>query len=235
MLKTKDLRALSDSIRMDCALVELASRQSHGRDRARTARRCRARGWDALLAPAAARADGFVVALKRIGILDVAGIPHDLQAGRQLDITRRAAGFLHADTLALVGGGVFGPVLLERILRRGLVGNAGFLVAPENDGAAPGRVAARPDLEPGRPGATTAGVAPRIDVAFLALLRRGIRGLPLFMGNIGGKVIHGRLPMSDRRLPCAPTSRHRGRSTPNALHSELPQTDPAIGSPARDR
>ena len=27
--------------------------------------------------------------------------------------------------------------------------------------------------------------------------------------------------------PCAPTSRHRGTSTPNALQSELPQTDPA--------
>src|SRR5712671_6560775 len=85
-----------------------------------------------------AHANGFVVVLERICIADIARVPQDLDAGQQLDITGRAAGCHHADASGLVGGGVFGPVLLERVLRRRLVGETGLLVAPENDGTAPG-------------------------------------------------------------------------------------------------
>ena len=102
------------------------------------------------------------VSLSSVSVfLNVARVPHDLEAGQQLDITRRAAGLRHADAFGLVGRGVFGPVLPQRVLRRGFVGETGLLVAPENDGPAPGRLAARPDLERRRAAATTARVYPR--------------------------------------------------------------------------
>jgi hypothetical protein len=91
--------------------------------------------------------------------------------------------------------------LLHRILRRGLVGKTGFLIAPENDGALAGSLAARPDLERGRAaGAPSAGLEPSIDVDFLALLRWWLLGLLLLVSDIEGKVIQSWLPMSDRRL-----------------------------------
>jgi hypothetical protein len=49
-----------------------------------------------------AHADGFDVALERIGRLDVSRIAQDLKTGQQLDVTRRAAG--HADASGLVTG-----------------------------------------------------------------------------------------------------------------------------------
>jgi hypothetical protein len=48
-------------------------------------------------------------------------------------------------------------------------------------------------------GAPSAGLEPSIDVGFLALLRRWLPGLLLFVGDIGAKVIQSWLPMSDRR------------------------------------
>ena len=111
-----------------------------------------------LFPPAAARTDCAVVALERIRIADIARVPQDLDAGQQLDVTGRAAGFHHADAFILVGRGVFGPVLLQRVLRRGFVAEAGFFVAPENDGPAPRRLATRTDLELGR----TAGPRARV-------------------------------------------------------------------------
>jgi hypothetical protein len=124
------------------------------------------------LAAAHAGVCGSELAPKRVFILDAARIPHDLETGQELDITRRTATVLQGDTIGFVGGQVFRPVLPQRILRRGLIGETGFLVAPENDGAAPGSLAARPDLKIGRDvGAPTAGLKPSIDVVFLALLR----------------------------------------------------------------
>jgi hypothetical protein len=64
---------------------------------------------------------------------------------------------LQGDTIGFVGGQVFGPVLLQRILRRVLVGKTGFLVAPENDGTGPGSDTARPDLERGQAAAYRRG------------------------------------------------------------------------------
>ena len=83
-----------------------------------------------LLALATPRADGVVVALERIGIADVARVANDLETGHQLDIARRTAGCRHADALGLVGGGILGPVLLQRVLRRGLVGEQASLLRP---------------------------------------------------------------------------------------------------------
>jgi hypothetical protein len=65
-----------------------------------------------------ARANGFVVALECISIADIARVPQYLDAGQQFDIARRAAGFHPTDAIALVGRGIFGPVLLQRVLRR---------------------------------------------------------------------------------------------------------------------
>ena len=77
-----------------------------------------------------------VTALQRVRVADVARIPQDLDTGQQFDITGRAAGLHHADAFVLVAGGVFGPVLLQRVLRRCFIAETGFLVAPENDGPA---------------------------------------------------------------------------------------------------
>jgi hypothetical protein len=106
----------------------------------------------------AARAGRFGVARERIACFDTFRIPHDLHTGHELDITRRAASYLQADALAFYLGREFGPVLLQRILRRFLVRETGFLVAPENDCALPGRLAARPDLERGRAAGASPGV-----------------------------------------------------------------------------
>ncbi len=94
-----------------------------------------------------AHADGFNVVLEWIGSLDAFRIAQDLKTGQQLDITRRAAGALHADASGLSGGRVFGPVLLQRVLCHGLVGKTGLFVAPENNGPAPRRFTARSDLQ----------------------------------------------------------------------------------------
>src|SRR5271163_2328635 len=103
----------------------------------------------------ARRGGGFRVARERIACFDAFRIPHDFKTGQQLDITRRATSYLQADALALYLGREFGPVLLQRILRRCLVRETGFLVAPENDCAPPGRLAARSDLGSTKPlGAT---------------------------------------------------------------------------------
>src|SRR6516162_2270676 len=103
-----------------------------------------------------AYANGFVIALQRVRVADVARIPQDLDTGQQFDITGRAAGLHHADAFVLVAGGVFGPVLLQRVLCRGLIGETGFLVAPENDSPARRGLATWRDLECRRPAATTA-------------------------------------------------------------------------------
>jgi hypothetical protein len=42
-----------------------------------------------LFAPAATRTDPTVVVFKCVGIADVAGVPQDLDAGQQLDVTGR--------------------------------------------------------------------------------------------------------------------------------------------------
>jgi hypothetical protein len=143
-----------------------------------------------LLAVAAPHAGGCrsEFAPKRVFLLDGACIPHDLETRQELDITRRTAATLQGDTIGFVRGQVIRPVLLQRILRRGLVGKTGFLVAPENDGAAPGSDTAWPDLEPGRAvGAPRAGLERSTDVVFLALLRLWTFGLHLFVGDIGRK------------------------------------------------
>src|SRR5580704_1527426 len=80
---------------------------------------------------------GRVVALQRVGVLNLAGVAHDLETGQELDIARWAAGACHADTRGLVVGCVFRPILLERVLGCGLVGEAGLLVAAENHRPAP--------------------------------------------------------------------------------------------------
>jgi hypothetical protein len=153
-----------------------------------------------LIAPAAARADCGVVALQRICIADVARVPQNLNARQQLDVTGGAAGRHHADAFALIGRGVFGPILLQRILRRRFVAETGFLITPENDRPAPGRLAARPDLERRR----TAGGSPRVFCS-----RRCALGLPLPAGHIGrlplpsnirGQTPDVWLPMSDWRM-----------------------------------
>jgi hypothetical protein len=95
----------------------------------------------------AARARGHVAAGEGICSFDALGIPQDLKTGHQLDITRGSAGGRHAGANGLVGGQVFGPVLLERVLCIGLVGKTGLFVAPENNVPAPGRLTARPDLQ----------------------------------------------------------------------------------------
>src|ERR1700722_543420 len=102
-----------------------------------------------------ARANGLVVALECICIADIARVPQYLDAGQQFDIARRAAGFHHTDAIALVRRGIFGPVLLQRVLRRGLVGETSFLVAAEHHGPLSRGLATCPDLERGRAAATT--------------------------------------------------------------------------------
>src|SRR5271167_4948879 len=77
----------------------------------------------------ARRGGGFRVARERIACFDAFRIPHDLHTGHELDITRRAASYLQADALAFYLGREFGPVLLQRIPRRFLVRETGFLVA----------------------------------------------------------------------------------------------------------
>ena len=136
-----------------------------------------------------AHAKGFVVALERICIADIARVPQDLDAGQQLDITGRAAGCHHADAIALVGRDVFGPVLPQRVLRSGLVGETGLLVAPENDSPAPGGLATWPNLECGRAAATT-----ERDLRSRWCLPR----LLLLVSHVGGKITYGRLPMPNR-------------------------------------
>jgi AcrB/AcrD/AcrF family len=139
-------------------------------------------------------ADGLIVTLERIGISDVARVPHDFETGQQLHVTRRPAGCRHADALALIGGGVVGPVLLQRVQRRGLVGETGFLVAPEHDGAAPGSLATRPDLEPRR--------SARVTVWNWHSRRRCrcICGTADVVGHIPSRW----LPVPDRGLRCRP-------------------------------
>ena len=137
----------------------------------------------------AAHAHGFIVALERICIADIARVPQDLDAGQQLDITSRAAGCYHADAVTLVGRAVFGPVLLQRVLRRGLVGETGFLVAPEHDAIASGGLATRPDLELGRAAGTSAC---DLHLGWSSL------GRPPLACGIGGKITYGRLPMPNR-------------------------------------
>src|SRR5271163_4858709 len=148
----------------------------------------------------ARRGGGFRVARERIACFDAFRIPHDFKTGQQLDITRRAASDLQADALALYLGREFGPILLQRILRRFLVRETGFLVAPENDCAPPGRLAARPDLERGR----AAGASPRVlssrrCALIWWLLVRDITRVLLLPSDIGGEISQGWLPMSDRR------------------------------------
>jgi hypothetical protein len=72
----------------------------------------------------------------------------------------------------------------------------GFLVTPGDDGAAPGGLATRANLESGRAaGAPTASLEP--SVVFLALLRWCSFGRQLFVDDIRGKVIQSWLPMPD--------------------------------------
>src|SRR5450755_2036288 len=156
-----------------------------------------------LLAVATARAGGCrsEFAPKRVFLLDGACSPHDLETGQELDITRRTAAILQDDTIGFVGSRVIAPVLLQRILRRGLVGKTGFLVAPENDGTGPGSDTARPDLERGRAAsAPRAGPEPATNVDSLALLRWWPLRLQLFVSDVGRKVFDSWLPMSDRCL-----------------------------------
>jgi hypothetical protein len=126
-----------------------------------------------------ARANGFVVALECICIADIARVPQYLDAGQQFDVARRAAGFHHTDAIALVGRAIFGPVLLQRVLRRGLVGETGLLVAAEHDGSLSRSLATWPDLERGRAAATTAR-----DLRSRWRLPR----LPLLVSHVGGKI-----------------------------------------------
>ena len=56
---------------------------------------------------------GRAVALERIGVLDLAGVAHDLETGQELDIARRAAGLGHADTLGLIVCRVFAQFCLS--------------------------------------------------------------------------------------------------------------------------
>jgi hypothetical protein len=126
-----------------------------------------------------ARANGFVVALKCICIADIARVPQYLDAGQQFDIARRAAGFHHTDAIALVGRAIFGPVLLQCVLRRGLVGETGLLVAAEHNGALSRGLATWPDLECGRAAAATAR-----DLRSRWCLPR----LPLLVSHVGGKI-----------------------------------------------
>jgi hypothetical protein len=155
---------------------------------------------------------GAEVALKRIGILDGAGVPHNFETGQELDIARRTAVILQGDTIGFIGRRVFRPVLLQRIPRRGLVGKTGFLVTPGDDGAARGSLATRPNLESGRAtGAPTASLEP--SVVFLALLRWCRFGRQLFVDDIRGKVIQSWLSMPDRCLTCD-LARGRGETGP---------------------
>jgi len=87
--------------------------------------------------PIAARAHRFIIALQRVRVADIACVPQNLDAGQQLDITGRAAGCYHAEAIALVGRDVFGPVLLQRVLRRGFVGETRRLSGPTGKAPAP--------------------------------------------------------------------------------------------------
>src|SRR5271165_1046977 len=107
---------------------------------------CEIASRSSAVAPGAQRAP---VALQRIGVADVLRVPPDLETGLKLDVARRAAGLFHAEALLLVGRGVFRPAFLQGIVRRGFVGDAGFLAAAEDDRAAAGRLAARTDLKRG--------------------------------------------------------------------------------------
>jgi hypothetical protein len=64
----------------------------------------------ALLTLAASHAGGCrsEFAPKRVFLLDGACIPHDLETGQELDITRRTAAILQGDTIGFVGGQVMG-------------------------------------------------------------------------------------------------------------------------------
>jgi hypothetical protein len=192
----------SNSICLHCARPAIASPPMYRHCQAKARRLLdRRRG---LITPAAARADCGVVALERICIADVARVPQDLNARQQLDITGRAAGCHHADAFALIGRAIFGPVLLQRILRRRFVAETRFLITPENDRPAPGSLATRPDLERRR----TAGRSSRVFCS-----RRCALGLPLPAGHIRrlplpsirGQIPDVWLPMSDwhrlRRCP----------------------------------
>src|SRR5262249_21224332 len=122
-----------------------------------------------------------------------------------------------------IGRGVFGPVLLQRILRRCFIGETGFLVAPENDRPARRRIAARPDIERGRTAGASASShvlssgrtvgahgfpSPRYALR-LVLAARGIDRIFVPRG-IGGQILDGWLPMSDRRLRLSDRCLRRG-------------------------
>jgi hypothetical protein len=144
----------------------------------------------------------FHVASERIGSFEAFRIPEDLKTGHQLHITRRSAGSRHPGANGLVGGWVFGPVLLERVLCIALVGKTCFFVAPENDCPAPGRFATRPDLKYGR----AAPARPRsLPLRWRArrLRRRAPRSRarkPLVLADVGREIARGWLVMSDQSL-----------------------------------
>src|SRR5579871_1496253 len=70
-------------------------------------------------------------------------VPHDLQTGQQLNVTWRSPRLHVPDALSLVGGAVLRPVLVQGVLGRACVREAGLLVPARRDGAAGGGVAAR--------------------------------------------------------------------------------------------
>jgi hypothetical protein len=144
-------------------------------------------------APFAAAADGLI-SLESVSIADVSRVPQDLDAGQQLDITGRAAGLHHADAFVLVARGVFGPILLQRVLRGGFVAETGFLIAPKDNRPPPRRLTASPDLERRR----STGVT-----VWNCHARRWGRS-SCRAGEIRRHITHRRLPMPDRGLRCGP-------------------------------
>ena len=164
-----------------------------------------------LFAPAATRADRAVIARECIGITDVARVPQDLDAGQQLNVTGRPAGRHHADAFALIDCGVFGPVLPQRILGCGFIGKTGFLIPPKDNGPPPSRLAARVDIERGRTAGShilssgrtvgsSAHVFPSRGYALRLLLHARAIDRIFVPRDIGGQILDGWLPMSDRCL-----------------------------------
>jgi len=84
--------------------------------------------------------------------------------------------------------------LLQRVLRRGFVGETGFLVAPERDAIASRGLATRGDLERGRAAATNLR-----DLR----LRWRLPGLPFLASHVGWKITFGRLPNPERTIQAA--------------------------------
>jgi hypothetical protein len=60
------------------------------------------------------------------------GVSHDLKAGQQLDVTRRAPFAHHADALRPIAGSILWPILCHFILRGSLIGHARLLTTADH-------------------------------------------------------------------------------------------------------